>query len=566
MEFGLVNILQLAGAVGIFIYGMKLMSDAIQRAAGVQFRATLSNITSNKWMSLLIGFVITGVIQSSSATTVMTVSFVNAGLISALESVGLILGANIGTTVTGWLVSYFGFKVSLVDYAVPIFAFGVPLLFISYGKSRYWGEFLIGFALIFLGLGFMRDSVPAFNENTLLFDWLKGFTDGGLGSRLFFVLVGTVITILVQSSSVAMAITLTMCAQGWLPVEIAASLILGENIGTTSTALIASIIANREAKIAARIHVAFNVIGVLWMVIILPWFLPFLASVLSMTIGFENIYSNALDMTIGLSAFHTAFNLINALLLINVSSWLAKLAAFGMAKGDDPEYSKKSYSNKFLESAGFMPEIAAIQIQKETQDLGNIIGIMADHFDKIINITDTKRQIKLINKIKQLEEATDRLEIEITEHITYLSKEELTAKTSLMFRTTLNVCNDLERIADIYYQLSIILQKKKEDNIYFLPEQREKINEMSALIKEALTVMNENLSAVDYQNIKKFQASKLQKQIKKYGEEVRSIHLDRLGEKDYNIKSAMVYNNVFQSLDSVGKHIMNVTEALVGEI
>ncbi len=565
MEFGLLNVMQIAGAIGIFIYGMKLMSEGIQRAAGNQLRNTLSNLTNNKWLGFLTGFIVTGLIQSSSATTVMIVSFVNAGLLSVVQSAGLIMGANVGTTVTGWLVSLFGFKVSLIEYSVPLFAIGVPMLFVYKAKMKYWGECIIGFSLIFLGLGFLRDAVPAFSEQSLLFEWLKDFTQNGLWSRLFFVLVGVIIAFFVQSSSVAMAVTLTMCAQGWLPLEIAASLILGENIGTTSTAMIAALIANKEAKTASRVHFMFNVIGVVWMVLILPWFLPLLSSFLNFGFGTVDIYNNPLDMTIGLSAFHTAFNLINSLILINFIFPLSKLASIGQTE-DVYSIVKDKTRIKFLENTGNMPEMATIQLQKETKRFGEIIETMAVSFREIINTTDIKKQQKLIKKTKQYEELTDQLEVEITEYVTLLSKEEMTSQTSLILRTILNVCNDLERIADIYLQLSIILQKKIEDNVYFIPEQREKINALASLVEEAIRIMNENLSVTDYRSVKKYQAVKSEKMINQYRDLLRVEHLERMGQPDYNIKSAMVYNNVFQSLERIGDHVVNVTEAVVGEI
>jgi len=566
MEFGLLNVMQIAGAIGIFIYGMKLMSEGIQRAAGNQLRNTLSNLTNNKWLGFLTGFIVTGLIQSSSATTVMIVSFVNAGLLSVVQSAGLVMGANVGTTVTGWLVSLFGFKVSLIEYSVPLFAIGVPMLFVYKAKMKYWGECIIGFSLIFLGLGFLRDAVPEFTEQSLLFEWLKEFTQNGIWSRLFFVVVGIIIAAIVQSSSVAMAVTLTMCAQGWLPLEIAASLILGENIGTTTTALIASLIANKEAKTASRVHFLFNVIGVMWMVLLLPWFLPVLSSFLNFAFGTVDIYNNHLDMTIGLSAFHTSFNLINSLILINFIAPLSKLASIGLQTEDTYSIIKDKTRIKFLENTGNMPEMATIQLQKETKRFGEIIIAMSSSFKEIINTTDIKKQQKLIKRTKQYEELTDQLEVEITEYITLLSKEEMTSQTSLILRTILNICNDLERIADIYLQLSIVLQKKIEENIYFIPEQREKINELASLVEDAIRIMNENLAETDYRSVKKYQAVKSEKQINQYRDLMREEHLNRMGQPDYNIKSAMVYNNVFQSLERIGDHVVNVTEAVVGEI
>lgn len=566
MEFGLFNVLQIAGAVAMFIYGMKLMSDGIQKAAGSQFRNVLSNITSNKWVGFISGFLITGLIQSSSATTVMTVSFVNAGLLSVAESVSLIMGANVGTTVTGWLVSLFGFRISLSEYAVPLFAVGVPMLFYTKRKIKYWGEFLLGFSLIFISLTFLRDAVPVFNENTLLFDWLKNFTQHGLLSRLFFVLVGIIITVLVQSSSVAMAITLTMCAQGWLPVEIAASLILGENIGTTSTALFASLFANREARITARIHCLFNIIGSLWMVILIPWFLPLLSDAMHFLFGTQDIYTNNTDMTIGLSAFHTAFNLLNSLLLMYFPKWLIGLASLGLKKdGDESGSTKEDFKIKILNNSGNMPEMATIQLQQEIRNFGELIQNMAACFKNIVNTTDVKKQQKLIKKIIQYEKITDTLETDITEYITTLSSQEVTPETSLIFRNVLNISNELERMADIYYQLALTFQKKTEENVYFLPEQREKINILSDLLDGAIRIMNENLASVDYKNVKKYYAQKTEKLINQQRDRMRSEHASKLGLPDYNLKSAMVYSNVFLSLERIGDHVIQVTETLAGQ-
>lgn len=564
MQFGLYNILQLAGAVGIFIYGMKLMSESIQRAAGDQFRAAIDYITKNKWMGFLTGFLITGLVQSSSATTVMTVSFVNAGLFTAVESVGLILGANVGTTVTGWIVSLFGFKVNLGFYALPIMAIGVPMIFITYGKTKYWGEFLIGFAMIFLGLGFMREATPLPTDYVQAFEWLKGFTDNGAWSRIFFVIIGAIITVLVQSSSVAMAITLTMCAQGWLPAEIAASLILGENIGTTSTAMIAAVVANREAKVAARIHFMFNLIGVAWMVIILPWFLPLLSDFLMFAFGMGDLYRNTLDMTLGLSAFHTVFNLVNALIFINATEWLTQISSFTIS--DNGKHKNQKYeTTNFLKNAELSPEIAIIHIQKETQNFGNVLMTIAELFQNIVNTTDDKKQLKLINKLKQYEELTDRLDDTITEHITLLSKKEVSNATNQFFKSAVRACNDMERVADLYVQLAKTMQNKIENNIYFLPEQRDRINEILFLISESLVTLSENLSVIDFKDINKYKANKVYKELKRLISSIKTHHQHQLGNPTYNLKSAMVYSNVFQTLELVNNHIYNVTESLIYE-
>lgn len=271
MKYGLMDILTLVGALGFFVYGMKVMSDGIQKVAGSRMRKILEAMTSNRWMGVFTGFIITSLIQSSSATTVMVVSFVNAGLLSLTESLGVIMGANIGTTLTAWLISIVGFKVKISAMALPIIAIGFPMMFSRTKTIRFWAEVLIGFALLFMGLEALKDSVPDLGANPEVLNFLQQYTDRGLMSILLFISVGTIITIIVQSSSAAMALTLVMCNEGWIPFSAAAAMILGENIGTTITANIAALVGNIHAKRAARGHLIFNLIGVTWMIFTLPF-------------------------------------------------------------------------------------------------------------------------------------------------------------------------------------------------------------------------------------------------------------------------------------------------------
>ncbi len=273
MNYSLFNLLSLIGALGLFIYGMKVMSDGIQKVAGNRMRRILSAMTSNRGFGVFTGFIITSLVQSSSATTVMVVSFVNAGLLSLVESIGVIMGANVGTTLTAWLISIFGFKVKISAMALPIIAFGFPMLFSSRSIIKSWGEVLIGFSLLFMGLEFLKESVPDLQSNPEVLEFLSRYTDRGLLSILIFIGVGSVITVIVQSSSAAMALTLVMCYQGWIPFQLAAAMILGENIGTTITANLAALVANVHAKRAARAHFVFNVFGVLWMIVAFPLFI-----------------------------------------------------------------------------------------------------------------------------------------------------------------------------------------------------------------------------------------------------------------------------------------------------
>ncbi|MEM8907048.1 MAG: Na/Pi cotransporter family protein [Bacteroidota bacterium] len=560
-EFKILDLLEVVGALAFFIYGMKLMSEGIQRAAGSQLRNILRTMTKNRYLGVFTGFLVTALVQSSSATTVMTVSFVNAGLLSLVESAGVMMGANIGTTITGWLVSVLGFKIKLSTYSLPLFAIGLPMLFSSRGRFKYWGEFIIGFAILFMGLGELKETVPDLSSNAEWFNWLKGFTEWGVFSRILFVLVGSVVTIIVQSSSAAMAITLTMCAQGWLSFETAAAMILGENIGTTITAEFASLVGNANAKRSARIHSMFNIIGVTWMVLLLPLYLPILSNFIQHVMGGSDPYL-AEGMPIGLSAFHTAFNLTNVLLLLGFVPLLIRAAVWSVKAKDDEDEARL----KYISTAVITPELATIELQKEAAHFGEVVSRMSGFLRKLINDTKEKKRKKILKRMRKYEEITDAMEIEITEYITKLSNQELTPQTSLRLRSILNVCNDLERIGDVYYQIAKTMEKKIEENTYFFPEQTQSLNQMIDLIDKAFSIMVDNLSAPNYNKVDKKEALQVEAEIDTFRDHLRELNQSRLGEMEYNVKSSMVFNTIFSSLEKVGNHIVNVTEAVVGEI
>ncbi len=571
MEFGFWDAIEIAGALCFFIFGMKMMSDGIQRAAGSMLRNILRSMTKNRYLGVFTGFLITALVQSSSATTVMTVSFVNAGLLTLVESAGIMMGANIGTTVTGWIIAILGFKVKLSAYSIPLFAVGVPMLFSGKGKLKYWGEFLIGFAILFLGLSYLKGAVPDLGKDTL--SWIEGFAQYGIFSRVGFVLLGALVTVIVQSSSAAMAITLTLVYAGWLPLEVAAAMVLGENIGTTITAEIASLVGNTEAKRSARIHSMFNIIGVCWMVILLPWVIEFLTTFVQ---DFSSIFESNKKLktadlkeadvmnTYILAAFHTTFNIINVFLLIWFVPWLVKMAIKtvpGSAEDDENEGKLK-----FIGAGIRTPELATIELQKEVAHFGDITSRMSGFTKVLINSTDAKEQKKMLKKLKKYEKITDKLEIEITEYMTKLSSQKITPKTSLRLRSTLNICNDLERIGDIYFQISKAIEKKIEDKDYFLPEQRNNLNEMIDTVDNAFAIMVKNLNSPSYDDVSKDEAKAAEKEINAMRDKLRKHNNKRIGAEDYNSKTAMIYNNLFSSLEKVGDHIINVTESVVGEI
>ncbi len=323
MEYGFTDILTLLGSLGLFLYGMKVMSDSLMEVAGDRMRNILASMTSNRVFAVFTGFLITAVIQSSSATTLMVVSFVNAALLTLTEAIGVILGAHIGTTITAWLITILGFKVSMSAIALPLVGLGFLLTFSKNVKTKHWGNFIVGFAVLFIGLQFMKDAVPDIKQNPEILEWLQSYTDMGFLSVLLFLLIGTVLTLVIQSSSATMALTLVMCHEGWIPFDMAAAMVLGENIGTTITANLAALVANYNAKRAARAHFISQTMGVLWMLLLLY---PTLKIIDSFTqSGGVSAFDSPVAIPVALSAFHTTFNILNTIILIGFIPLIVKI-------------------------------------------------------------------------------------------------------------------------------------------------------------------------------------------------------------------------------------------------
>ena len=387
MNYSLLDFCTLIGSLGLFLYGMKLMSEALQKVAGDRMRAILSAMTKNRLTGVLTGILITALIQSSSATTVMVVSFVNAGLLTLVQSITVIMGANIGTTVTAWIISLLGFKVSISSIAVPLIALAIPFVFSSNNKRRYMGEFIIGFALLFMGLDGLKTNAPDLNANPSMLAFVQNYTDMGFLSVLLFLFIGALLTVIVQASAATMAITLIMCANGWIPFELAAAMVLGENIGTTITANLAAIPANVSAKRAAFSHLIFNIFGVIWMLVL---FYPFthMVSFLVERMGvgdprdliefarsipeetMQLIINNSSELTAeqaglheqylnyqvstsyALSLFHTLFNVTNTFVMIWFVKPIANIVSFIIKKKEtDEEFQLKYISTGMLSTS-----------------------------------------------------------------------------------------------------------------------------------------------------------------------------------------------------------------------
>ena len=402
MNYGFGEIMQLLGALGLFLFGMKVMSDALLLLAGDKMRGILASMTANRVFGIGTGFLITSLIQSSSATTLMVVSFSNASLLTLTEAISVIMGANIGTTITAWIITLLGFKVSMSSIALPLVGFGFLFTFSKKENYKNWGGFIIGFAVLFIGLQFLKEAMPNIHENPGILQFLNRYTDMGYGSILLFLLIGTILTVVIQSSSATMALTLIMTAEGWIPFELAAAMVLGENIGTTITANLAAIVANYQAKRTARAHLIFNLVGVFWMLLL---FYPFLKMIswVTMHLGSDSPYISAAAIPVAISLFHTLFNVINTFLLLWFINPIAKIVEWVVPKPAPPE--KAIEEPKFLNKGVLKyPETAIASLVSESKYLfENAIFEIVTH---ALNIhrEDIRSELKAKKVIKKSEE------------------------------------------------------------------------------------------------------------------------------------------------------------------
>jgi phosphate:Na+ symporter len=562
--WGIMKFLILIGSLGLFIFGMKVMSDGMQRTAGERLRKMLGSITSNRFKGVLTGFSSTAIVQSSSVTTVMTVSLVNAGLLNLRQSAGVMMGANIGTTITAWLVLLLGFKVSISSYALILIAVGAPLLFMSFRKSKDLANAIIGFAILFIGLQFLKDAVPDLDKDSALVQFFVNYKDIPFISNLMFVMLGALVTVVIQSSSAAMALTLTMVSKGIIPFEVACAMVLGENIGTTITAELASLIGNVHAKRSARIHSLFNVVGVTWMLIVIPFFLDGIGWIIGQSHGAAFDPLNTGMSTEGIALFHTLFNAANVLLLIGFVPYLVRFAEKSVkSKGESDEEFKLDY----IAGAGGIgiPEVAILEVKKEVAKFGEVTTRMNSFVRTLINDQDKKTRNKMFNKVQKYEEITDRVEVEVANYLDQVSTQEITPEVSTQIRSMLSITNDLERIGDIYYQISKTIERKDDQKIYFLPEQRDNLNKMLDSLEKAFGVMNKNLNA-EFGHINIDPAVKIEREINQLRNQLKRSYLENAEKGEYKFQSGILYNDIFSSCEKIGDHIINVSEAVAGEV
>ncbi len=498
MQFGIGEILTLAGSLGLFLFGMKVMSDALMEVAGDKMRTILATMTSNRMFAVFTGFLITSVIQSSSATTLMVVSFSNAALLTLGESIGVIMGANIGTTVTAWLITILGFKVSMSAIALPLVGFGFLLTFAKNKTRKHWGYFIVGFAILFIGLQFLKDSVPDIANNPGALEFLTKYTQMGLPSVLLFLLIGTILTIVVQSSSATMALTLVMCNEGWIPFDMAVAMVLGENLGTTITANLAALVANFHAKRTARAHFIFNVLGVIWMIIL---FVPFLQGIdwFVTSDGSASPFVEATAIPVALSLFHTSFNIINTMVLIWFVPLIASLVMRLVPEKVDPE--KDIDQPMYLNEADLRyPQTGISALLKESARLfENSVYRALTH-----GLNVHRSDVESGEKLKAIVDRNEVIEVDIDalyygkiktiyntilEYATMLqSKFELNEEKIELIRNILNANRQLVTVVKAMKPLHQNMTKYIGSNNYFI---RKEYNDMRRIILKIVREIKE---------------------------------------------------------------------------
>lgn len=555
----------LLGALALFLFGMTYMSEALQRAAGKNLRHILARCTSNSFKAILTGTFITSVIQSSSATTVMVVSFVNAGLLNLRNAIGLILGANIGTTVTSWIVTFLGIKYSIPT--LPIIGLGFLLMMYKGKKVNQWGEFFIGFGLLFLGLDFLQNSIKDLDlaNNAAFISYIQSFVSGsgsiGFGSLLLFFLIGTVLTVILQSSSAMMALTIVLCAQNIIPFEIAAALVLGENLGTTVTANIAAAVGNIAAKRAARAHFIINVISAFLMLI---FFFPFVHGIALLTEMMEGSspYVAATSIPIALCLFHTIYNILKALLLVWFIPQIEKATKYLVAGAKDGE--DEGFRLRYIEGGYIkMGELALESAKNEVHSFGERMVRMFEFIPTLMTLTYKEKEYdNLLKRTQNYEQISDRMEIEIANYLSQMSAAGVTPETSRRITGMLSIIDNLESIGDQNFQLAKQIENKNENNIEFTPEMNANLNHMIDLVRSALNVMLKNLEK-PYLTVDIAEALAAENAINEYRDKLRSKHLDDINSGKYTYQQGIAYSGMYALLEKLGDHIINISEALV---
>ena len=597
MDYSILDFLCLLGAVGLFLYGMKVMSEGLQKAAGDRLRNILSAMTRNRFAGLLTGCAITALIQSSSASTVMVVSFVNAGLMSLAQSMAVIFGANVGTTFTAWIIALFGFKVSISAFVLPIIALAVVLLLMNKSKTKNIGEFLIGFSFLFMGLDMISAYVPDLQSNPEMFAYLRQYASLGVRSVLIFCLVGVILTMIIQSSAATFAIVLIMCSKGWITFDLACALVLGSNIGTTVTPILASLSGNVAAKRASMGHLLFNLLGTIWCLCV---FIPFadFNSWLTEAIGqgdpnalyryvtnleatspeiYNHLFDNSLpaghdalkniatmqmSVSFGLSIFHTTFNIVNVLVMIWLTGVYVKIVEWLVpAKNrDDEEFTLKFISGGMLSAA----ELNIAQAEKEIAVYADRVGRMISMAQTLIHTKEKSEEYNtLLSRVEKYEDISDRMELEIAHYLNRCAEGRLSNEGKLKIAAMLNIISEIESIADSCLGIGKILNRKIQSGVEFNEEIYKNIDAMYVYVKDAMAMITKQLDNIENVSAKSLLDSyNKEREINNFRNALRGSNVENINNKHYEYQAGIYYMDIIGDLERTGDYIINVIDTL----
>lgn len=597
MNYSFLDFLGLLGAVGLFLYGMKVMSEGLQKAAGDRLRNILSAMTRNRFTGTVTGFLITALIQSSSASTVMVVSFVNAGLMTLAQSMAVIMGANVGTTFTAWVIALFGFSVNISSFTLPLIGIAIPLLFSSKSRTKSMGEFLVGFSFLFMGLDLISKYVPDLQTNPEMFAFLQRYTSMGFGSVLIFLFSGLIVTMVIQSSAATFAITLIMCSKGWIGFDLSCAIVLGSNIGTTITPILASMSGNVAAKRTAMGHLLFNVLGTVWAVAL---FYPFvhLTTWLTESMGFgdpttltgyvkhiemtqpdlyNHLFDNSLpaghevmrniavmqtSVSYGLSIFHTVFNLVNLAIMIWLTNVYVKIvmALIPGKKGDDEEFQLKFITGGLLNAS----ELNLTQAEKEmvvyAERVQRMIGMAQNLIHAKEGSTDFTHQY---SRIEKYEEISDRMEIEIANYLNRVSEGRLSNEGKHRIAAMLTIVSEIESIADSCYSISKTLIRKRDSAVTFNDEIYANIDSMFIEVESAMNNMLYLLSNMEHEREADIIVSYNQeREINNLRNQLRSANIDNINSHHYEYQAGIYFMDIIADLEKTGDYIINVVDTI----
>jgi len=563
MDYSFFDFLRLIGSLALFLYGMKIMSEGLQKFAGDSLRRILTAMTTNRVTGMLTGVLITALIQSSSATTVMVVSFVNAGLLTLTQSIGVIMGANIGTTVTAWLISALGFKVDIAAFALPLLAFALPLFFSGKSSRKSIGEFVFGFAFLFMGLQSLKANAPDLGANPEMLAFVQNYTDMGFFSIILFLFIGAILTMIVQASAATMAITLIMCANGWIDYHLGVALVLGENIGTTITANLAALTGNTQARRAALAHLVFNVFGVMWVLVL---FYPFTNAVSWFVTHVMKVSDPAVAGSFKtgkkglLAAFHTAFNISNTFIMIWFVSLIEKtVCTLIKPKVEDEEYRLRYITGGMLSTA----ELSILQAHKEISLFAERTARMFNMVKELFYEKNEETFLKTYSRVEKYENISDRMEIEIANYLTEVSEGRLSSESKEEIRIMLRAVSEIESIADSCNNLARSIKRRNEFKSEFTEEQNKHLDHMFELVSGALNRMNLILHKPELVHDDINPSYNIENEINNYRNQLKSRNIEDINNKLYQYQDGVYYMDMVSESEKLGDYVLNVVQAVI---